>query len=106
MESGLSGVLRRRLSNVSGQNLLGVASVPLTEGQLSEYLYDLQTEYNARTALGISAFPEKRVVEMVLITPEGTQERRLTFGGHPALLPRWAVNVALNWLRCTAEGHE
>jgi nicotinamide-nucleotide amidase len=106
VESGLSGVLRRRLSNVSSQNLLGVASVPLSEGQLSEYLYDLQTEYNARTALGISAFPEKRVVEMALITPEGTQERRLTFGGHPALLPRWAVNVALNWLRCTAEGHE
>ena len=106
VESGLGGVLRRRLSGVSSQNLLGVALVPLTEGQLSEYLYDLQTEYNARTALGIAAFPEKRMVEMALITPEGTQERQLTFGGHPALLPRWAVNVALNWLRCTAEGYE
>jgi nicotinamide-nucleotide amidase len=106
VESGLGGALRRRLSSVSSQNLLGVAAVPLTEGQLSEYLYDLQTEYNARTALGISAFPEKRMVELALITPEGTQERQLTFGGHPALLPRWAVNIALNWLRRTAEGHE
>jgi len=106
VESGLGGALRRRLSSVSSQNLLGVASVSLTEGQLSEYLYDLQMEYNARTALGISAFPDKRMVELALITPEGTQERQLTFGGHPALLPRWAVNIALNWLRRTAEGHE
>ncbi|MFL7868784.1 MAG: competence/damage-inducible protein A [Anaerolineales bacterium] len=106
VESGLGEALRRRLSGVSSQNLLGVASVPLSEGQLSEYLYDLQMEYNARAALGISAFPEKRMVELALITPDGTQERQLTFGGHPALLPRWAVNVALNWLRCTAEGYE
>jgi nicotinamide-nucleotide amidase len=106
VESGLGGILSRRLANFSSQNLLGVASVPLTEGQLFEYLYDLQTEYNARTALGISAFPEKRIVELALITPEGTQERQLTFGGHPALLPRWAVNIALNWLRRTAEGNE
>jgi hypothetical protein len=45
-------------------------------------------------------------VELALITPEGTTERRLTFGGHPGLLPRWAVNVALNWLRRVAEGDE
>ena len=106
VESGLGEALRRRLSGVSSQNLLGVASVPLSEGQLSEYLYDLQMEYNARAALGISAFPEKRMVELALITPDGTQERQLTFGSHLALLPRWAVNVALNWLRCTAEGYE
>lgn len=106
VESGLDGVLRRRLANVSDQNLLGVTSVQLTEGQLSEYLYDLQVEYNARAALGISVFPDKRFVELVLITPEGRKERQLTFGGHPGLLPRWAVNVALNWLRLTAQGSD
>ena len=57
-----------------------------------------------RAALGVAAFPEKRAVELVLITPEGTQERLHTFGGHPDLLSRWAVNNALNWLRRTAEG--
>jgi hypothetical protein len=63
----------------------------------------LQVEFHARTALGISAFPDKKIVELALITPVETLERRLSFGGHPALLPRWAVNTALNWLRQTAE---
>lgn len=102
-ESGLGGALKRRLANVTDQNLLGVASVQLSEGQLAEYLYDLQVEFHARTALGISAFPDKKIVELALITPTETLERRLSFGGHPALLPRWAVNTALNWLRQTAE---
>jgi hypothetical protein len=83
--------------------LLGVTSVQLSEGQLGDYLDHLKAESNARTALGISAFPDKRLVELTLITPTETMERQVSFGGHPELLPRWAVNTALNWLRQAAE---
>jgi hypothetical protein len=63
-----------------------------------------QEKHKARAALGIAAFPEKRIAELILITPGEIKERQLTFGGHPGLLPRWAVNLGLNWLRRTAEG--
>jgi len=104
VEAGLGGVLKRRLANIQSPNLLGVESADLAPGELSAFLNSLQKKHNARTALGVAAFPEDRTVEMALITPEGMQERQLTFGGHPGLLPRWAVNLALNWLRLTAMG--
>ena len=53
---------------------------------------------------GLRYLPTERAVELVLVTPEETRERRLSFGGHPGLLQRWAVNLALNWLRRSAEG--
>ncbi len=61
-------------------------------------------KHNARAALGIAVFPEKRIAELMLITPDATEVRQLSFGGHPGLLPRWAVNLGLNWLRRKAEG--
>jgi molybdenum cofactor synthesis domain-containing protein len=104
VESGLGGALTRRLANVRAANLIGIESVQLNDGELSAFLKSTREKYNAHAALGIAAFPEKRMVELALITPEETKERQLTFGGHPALAPRWSVNLALNWLRRAAEG--
>jgi len=106
VESGLGGALKRRLANSQAKNLLSVESVELGEEELSIYLKKVQEEYGARAALGIAVFPEKRAAELVLTTPEGAKERQLTFGGHPGLLSRWAINNGLNWLRHTAEGGE
>lgn len=106
VESGLGGALTRRLTNVSAKNLLAVESVELKQGELSAFLQSIQEKNNAPAALGIAAFPETRSVEFVLITPEGTQTRQRTFGGHPGLLPRWAVNLGLNWLRLVAQGKD
>ena len=39
---------------------------------------------------------------MALITPHGEKTHRITFGGPPRSLPRWSVNLALNWLRTAA----
>jgi hypothetical protein len=103
VESGLSGVLKRRLTNAQAPNLLAVEAAELAEADLSSHLKSVQEKYNAMAALGIAAFPESRSIELMLITPEKTTERQLTFGGHLGLLPRWAANVALNWLRRTAE---
>jgi competence/damage-inducible protein CinA-like protein len=104
VESGLGGALTRRLANARASNLLAVESVKLAEEELSAFLKSMQEKHDACAALGVAAFSEKRTVELMLITPEETKERRLTFGGHPGLLSRWAVNIALNWLRRTAEG--
>jgi len=104
VEAGLGGVLKRRLANIQAKNLLGVESADLAEGELSAFLKKIQEKHNASAAVGIATFPEKRIVEVMLITPDETKIRQLSFGGHPALLPRWAVNLALNWLRRTAKG--
>jgi hypothetical protein len=104
VESGLGGVLTHRLANAQAENLLEVESVELAENELSDFLKKTQEKYNARAALGIAAFPEKRMAELMLITPDKTELRELSFGGHPGLLRRWAVNLGLNWLRRSAEG--
>jgi competence/damage-inducible protein CinA-like protein len=106
VESGLDGALKLRLAKARTANLLAVESVELAEGELAPFLKASQEKHGANATLGVAVFPVTRAVELALITPEGTTERRLTFGGHPGLLPRWAVNVALNWLRRVAEGDE
>ena len=105
VEAGLDGALKRRLSNVQANNLLGVESVELAEGELSAFLKTTQEKYNARVALGVAIFPEKRIAELMIITPDETRVRQLSFGGHPGLLSRWAANLGLNWLRRTAQGN-
>ena len=103
VESGLGGALTRRLANTGAANLLGVESVELAEGEMCAFLKAMREKHAARAALGVAIFPEKQMVEEVLITPDETIERQLSFGGHPALLSRWGVNLGLNLLRQTAE---
>lgn len=103
VESGLEGALTRRFSNVTATNLLALESVDLGKTELANALKAQKRKHHSQAALGIAVFPETRTVELAIITPEQFKERQLTFGGHPALLPRWAVNLGLNWLRRTAE---
>lgn len=104
VESGLSGTLKRRLTNTGAPNLLDVISIELGPDELSAFLKDELKKYTAKAAIGIAAFPDASTAEVILITPDGTFERKLTFGGHPGLLTRWSTNLALNWLRRMAEG--
>lgn len=106
VESGLGGALKHRLANTRPANLLAVETFELAEGELSTFLKATQEKHTAQAALGIAVFPGKRTVELALIQPDGLTERQLSFGGHPGLLPRWAVNIALNWLRRAAEGDD
>lgn len=106
VESGLGGALTRRLANVGAKNLLAVESAELEQGELSDFLQSVRKKNNALAALGIAAFPGTRSVELVLVTPEETQTYQRTFGGHPELLPRWAVNLGLNWLRLATQGKD
>jgi nicotinamide-nucleotide amidase len=106
VESGLGGALKLRLAGTRAANLLGVEALDLPERELSTALKAAREKYAAKAALGVAAYPATRAAELVLITPEEIIERQLTFGGHPGLLPRWSVNLALNLLRRAAEGDD
>lgn len=103
VEAGLDGYLKRKLDNTQSGNLLGTVSVEVKPGELPTQLDETMRKYNANAGLGISIFPKDRAAELTLITPDGAKSRRLTFGGHPGLLPRWATNLSLNWLRRKAK---
>ena len=96
IESGLDGLLSRKLPNT--------ASLPdLNLDLLTEALRAARADSKADIALGISIYMEERAAEMAMITPDGEKTHRITYGGPPKSLPRWGMNLALNWLRITLE---
>jgi len=99
VEAGLEGSLKRKLENTQARNLLETELVVLAPGELPTQLETAIRKTNANAGLGIAVFPQDKAAELTLITPNGVLSRSLTFGGHPGLLPRWATNVGLNWLR-------
>ncbi len=97
IESGLDGLLARTLG------VPHTASLPdLSPASLMDALRAARAESQADAALGVSIYPDERAAEMALITPHGEKTHRITFGGPPRSLPRWSVNLALNWLRTAA----
>ncbi|MBI5824869.1 MAG: competence/damage-inducible protein A [Chloroflexi bacterium] len=96
IESGLDGLLTRKVPHT--------ASLPnLTTDSLMQALRSAQADSKADIALGVTIFPEERAAEMAMITPKGEKTHRITYGGPPRSLPRWSMNLALNWLRTTLE---
>jgi hypothetical protein len=94
IESGLDGLLARKVPHT--------ASLPaLSPTALMDALRAARAETKADAALGVAVYMEERSAEMALITPHGEKTHRITYGGPPRSLPRWAVNLALNWLRTT-----
>ena len=96
IESGLDGLLARKIPHT--------ASFPnLTPDSLMQALRSARTDSKAAIALGVSIFPEERAAEMAMITSRGEKTHHITYGGPPRSLPRWSMNLALNWLRTTLE---
>jgi hypothetical protein len=62
-----------------------------------------RAESNTDIALGVAIFIEERAAEMAMITAKGEKTHRITYGGPPRSLPRWSMNLALNWLRTVLE---
>lgn len=106
VESGLGGGLKRRLAKVQENNLYKLELAELSETELLEFLSSKMNKLDIFVGLGISAFPIKQKIELVLITPEGSKDRNLEFGGHPDLITDWSINIALNWLRRSLQGFE
>ena len=95
IESGLDGLLARKIPHTASHSDLSPAS-------LMEALRVARAESNADVALGVAMYMEERAAEIALITPQGEKTHRITYGGPPRSLPRWSVNLALNWLRTRA----
>ncbi|MGZ9223990.1 MAG: competence/damage-inducible protein A [Anaerolineales bacterium] len=92
IESGLDGLLARKIPHT--------VSIPnLNAASLMDTLRAARADSNAEAALGVAVYLEERAAEMALITPRGEKTHRITYGGPPRSLPRWSVNLALDWLR-------
>jgi hypothetical protein len=92
IESGLDGLLARKIPHT--------VSIPnLKAASLIDTLRAARADSNADAALGVAVYLEERAAEMALITPQGEKTHRITYGGPPRSLPRWSVNLALDWLR-------
>lgn len=98
IESGLDGLLARTLRSPHTASLPG-----LTVDSLMQALRSAQADSKTDIALGVTIFPEERAAEMAMIIPKGEKTHRITYGGPPRSLPRWSMNLALNWLRTTLE---
>jgi competence/damage-inducible protein CinA-like protein len=92
LEYGLHGALANILPRV-------VARAETPPANLLEAARAARMELGADVALGVAVFDRERAAEMVLITPTGAKSHRITYGGPPRSLPRWAANLAVNWLR-------
>jgi competence/damage-inducible protein CinA-like protein len=98
IESGLDGLLARTL------RVPHTASFPsLTVDSLMQALRAARADSLADIALGVSIYPEERAADMAMISSSGEKTHRISYGGPPRSLPRWAMNLALNWLRTTVE---
>jgi len=92
IESGLDGLLARKIPHT-------VAIADLSPASLMEALRHARAEANTDAAIGAAVYLEERAAEIALITPKGEKTHRITYGGPPRSLPRWSVNLALDWLR-------
>jgi nicotinamide-nucleotide amidase len=106
LEINLEDALLKRLAR-TGYPIFrgGSSSKSLPEGLAAE-TESVRQKFEASTALGVSYFQwnEKQDIYIILITPLGETERQLTYGGHPENARRWAVNMALDILRRSAQG--
>jgi nicotinamide-nucleotide amidase len=92
LEAGTAGLL--------GSYLPGSISVAALPSQgLREAAREARTASGADVALGVAVDEARRSAEMVLIAPATEKTHHIVYGGPPKSLPKWAVNLALNWLR-------
>jgi hypothetical protein len=99
IESGLDGLLALKIPHA-------VAITDLSPAALMDTLRAARVETNADVALGVVLLPEARAAEIALITTTGEKSHHISYGGPPRSLPRWSVNLALDWLRRRAMDQE
>jgi competence/damage-inducible protein CinA-like protein len=115
LESGLDGALIERLTRVKNPAYLGGIRIEASPRALSravrpdslgKTLEEVCGKIQSSVALGIalSVAEEQQAVTILVLTPQGKDERRLTYGGHPRNAPRWATNMGLDSLRRRAQG--
>ena len=108
LESGLENALQSRLGRSGGRVYQGGSSREVPRGGLAEAVEQEANKTKASTGLGVALYPseDRQDIDLALIIPSGREEKHLTYGGHPKNASRWAINMALDWLRRVAEGIE
>ncbi len=96
VELGVNGLLTAMLPHT-------IALEDLQRSSLLDAVRAARLQSHADVALGVRVAAEQHSAEMVLISPHGEKTHRIRYGGPPRSLPRWATNLALNWLRTTAQ---
>ncbi len=96
--------LERGLPDSMNHHLPNLTSLDFQPGSLMDELRAaLRRDPAKNAALGIACFVDDMAAELGVITPRGEKSMRITYGGHPRNLPRWAFNNALNMLRLEAQ---
>ncbi len=105
LEINLDGALLVRFERSGNPVYRGGKSQQILTEALSNGTESIRKQYLASAALGVaySQEGEKQDIAIILITPSGKIERHLTYGGHPGNARRWAVNMALDGLRRSAQ---
>ena len=105
LEVNLDGALLVRFERSGNPVYRGGKSQQILTEALSNGTESIRKQYLASAALGVaySQEGEKQDIAIILITPSGKIERYLTYGGHPGNARRWAVNMALDGLRRSAQ---
>jgi hypothetical protein len=96
VEFGAGGLLANSIPKT-------IASQDFRPADLLGAVRTARADAGADVAIGVSVDLEQHAADMVLITPRGEKTHRITYGGPPRSLPRWATNLALNWLRTIAQ---
>jgi len=101
VEGGLGGALLQRLADHPAF-LGGEVVAPAADADaLRLHTHALKGQRGAECALGALLVPGEmqQTVHLVLITPDQEIRKTRTYGGAPRNAPRWAVALALNYLR-------
>lgn len=102
IEAGLNGDLIRRLASIRHPFVSGKVLVRSLEADsLGEMLAAYHITQNVEVVLGVTIHPgpEQQEIILLVITPHGKLERKLSYGGPPAYAARWAVNQSLDLIR-------
>jgi nicotinamide-nucleotide amidase len=104
-EINLQGALLKRFAQSGHLAYLGGRFLEDATESLADGTKAARGEFKASSAMGISYTQEgeKQNIKILLITPLGQVEHALTYGGHPGNARRWAVNMALDILRRSAQ---
>jgi nicotinamide-nucleotide amidase len=105
LEVNLEGTLLTWIAQTGHPAYRGGSNLQVRPEALAAETESIRRQFETTTALGVaySQNDEKQDIYILLITPLGVAERHLTYGGHPGNARRWAVNMALDWLRRSAQ---
>lgn len=103
-EAGMAGALTEHLARTASAVYRGGERSESLPPDLGAATASVRARFGALAGLGVSLSIQTELIEvrLCLLTGTGQQERRLTYGGHPRNAPRWAANMALDWLRRAA----